>query len=144
MFANVENWIAYAQQVEQWFSMPNSLLLNLLARETGGDNIYNINPQARNAWSGAMGLGQFLPSTWGWLRRYIPWAVDAYNPYQAIVAAGFYLTYLAYQFNSWTLGVMAYNWGPGNVNRWLNQGDREVPAETWGYVETVAGYLGGQ
>lgn len=44
-------------------------------------------------------------------------------------------------------GLMAYNWGPGNVDKWIAGGrdPQAVPAETRAYVQKVAGVMqGGQ
>lgn len=140
---DINTVLIYIDAVERAYGIPQGWLARLLARETGGDNIYAINPMAINPRSGAKGLAQFMPATFSWVGKYIKWARDAFNPYHSIAAAGFYLAYLAHKFGDWSLGAMAYNWGPGNVNSWLRTGTgangQPVPAETWAYVDTVAG-----
>ena len=40
--------------------------------------------------------------------------------------------------------LMAYNWGPGNTDRWLSGGQKApIPKETQNYVATIMGSLGG-
>lgn len=43
------------------------------------------------------------------------------------------------RFNDWQLAVAAYNWGPGNVHKWLLQGadPKGLPQETFNYVADV-------
>ena len=53
-----------------------------------------------------------------------------------------YLNRMIDRYGSQSLGLMAYNWGPGNVDQWLKNGMKgRVPRETRKYV---AGILGGQ
>lgn len=51
-----------------------------------------------------------------------------------------YLAKLQDYYSSPTLGLIAYNWGPGNTNMWLRGGGdpSKLPAETQAYVAGIA------
>lgn len=43
------------------------------------------------------------------------------------------------RFNDWQLAVCSYNWGPGNVHKWITQGSdfMQMPLETRNYLSDV-------
>jgi hypothetical protein len=109
-------------------------------------------PRAYNKTSGAEGIAQFLPST---AAQY--GVADPYNPSQAIPGAARYDAALESEFSgNMGLALAAYNWGPGNLQNWLNRGGVIVPPsldsknnpiprtgtpplETQNYVQAITG-----
>jgi len=84
---------------------------------------------------GACGLMQFMPAT---ARQY---RVDRSDPVSSLEGAGRYLAYLKRSFGNEGLALAAYNWGEGNVRRWLAKGARldKAPLETRDYVLKITG-----
>lgn len=104
----------------------NGIPAFMLARLAWQESHYRpdiINGQVKSS-AGALGIMQIVP-------RWHP-GVDPLNPAAAIPYAGRYLKNLYRQFGTWKLALMAYNWGPGNVSRWLRNGG-SVPRETQNY-----------
>jgi hypothetical protein len=101
------------------------------------------NPNAINKKSGAAGLGQFMPATAKML------GIDPMDPVQARAGVNKYLDHLQQKFGSIDHALMAYNWGEGNVQHWLN-GDINPktgrpytpPKETRRYVAKVKAEMG--
>lgn len=52
-----------------------------------------------------------------------------------------YLDAMIRKYGNQTTALMAYNWGPGNVDKWLASGAdiKKVPSETLNYVKKVTG-----
>lgn len=117
-----------------------SLLASLLKNES------NWNPNARGPkipkYAGtedeqAVGIAQFLPST----ARDMG-VNDPFDPMQAIPGAAKYLGMQLKQFNNDPiLALMAYNWGPDNVQKWLAGGQNisKIPQQTREYVKRILG-----
>lgn len=84
---------------------------------------------------GAQGLMQFMPQT---AKRF---NIDPLDPKQAIPATGAYLRKNYEMFGDWSHALAGYNWGEGNVQKMLTNGDRTPPAETKDYVKTIIGKL---
>lgn len=81
--------------------------------------------------AGCVGLMQLNP-------RYFPGAGVSWQA--DIETAGKYLAALTSQFHGdWHLGIMAYNWGPGNVAKYVaNDWDiDDLPIETRNYIIAV-------
>lgn len=116
-------WRPLVNAVEKKYGMPAGMLYALIAKESG------FNPRATNKWSGAAGLMQLMPK--------IHTSVDPYNPNQAIPYAGAYLYSLKKRFGSWVMALAAYNWGPGNVNKWI-AGKKFPPKETRDYMVLIS------
>lgn len=115
------------REAEKYGLDPN-LLSTLLWKES------RFNPKAKSP-AGAMGISQLMPGTAKEL------GVDPWDVEQAIGGAAKYLKTQINTFGDVTKGLMAYNWGPGSVGRWLKAGadpDR-VPAETKDYVRDITG-----
>lgn len=78
--------------------------------------------------AGAKGIMQIVP-------RWHP-DVDPLNPPEAILYAGSYLKRLYKRFGSWSDALAAYNWGEGNLQKWLD-GRGTMPQETKNYVSEI-------
>jgi soluble lytic murein transglycosylase-like protein len=84
---------------------------------------------------GALGMFQFMPATAQSL------GVDPLNVASAADGAARYLVQNKNKFGTWTLALMAYNWGPGNVSKYL-AGTKTIPTETANYVAQITGDTG--
>lgn len=102
--------------------------------------------QAESAWlprgtpnsAGASGITQFIPST---ARRY----GVVYGTSDAAIATQFrgqakYMKFLLNRYNgNKQLALMAYNWGEGNVDRYVRgQTKGWMPQETRGYINKIS------
>lgn len=101
---------------------------------------------------GALGIGQFMPGTARDMglqlvpSTYNGTETQTYDPFASIDAAGRYLKKLHGMFNDWDAALIAYNWGPGNVQKWL-RGDKYLshglevsynpPEESRKYVQQI-------
>lgn len=76
----------------------------------------NFNPNAVGA-DGERGLAQILPSTWPEASMGLPWA-NAFDPETNLTAWGNYMQSLLNRYGwDYNRALMAYNGGPGNVDR---------------------------
>jgi hypothetical protein len=109
------------------YSLDPNFLSRLLYQEN------RFRPQGTSP-AGAQGIAQFMPAT---AARY---GVDVNDPGSSIEGAAHYLSDLSGRYGG-NLGLTAagYNWGEGNVDKWL-QGKNQPPAETTGYVNTITGH----
>lgn len=108
-----------------------ALVYGMIAQESGG------RPGAVSS-AGARGLTQLRPGTAKDLG-----VTDPHNPDQAIPAGVRYLKQQLVKYNGdERLALMAYNWGPGSVDKWLKDGadPEKIPAETRAYVQKVKAY----
>ena len=87
---------------------------------------------------GAVGLMQFMPAT---AKEY---GIDPLNVEQSIDAAGKYLKKMFSKYKHWPDAIASYNWGPGNVDRWIKNGrvKNKMPQETSGYIVEVMRNVG--
>ena len=72
---------------------------------------------------GAIGLMQMMPDTFKWLTDDILFehmeVGMLYDPETNIRYGTYYLSYLYDRYADWDLVIAAYNGGPGNVDKWL-------------------------
>jgi soluble lytic murein transglycosylase-like protein len=109
------------------YGIPPDMFMRLLHVENPAGDPAAVNPR-----SGAAGLGQFVPGTAAHL------SINPLDPHVSLNAAAQYLGSLRQEFPDWRHAVMAYNWGPGNVRRWLdNNCANELPAETVAYLSHI-------
>lgn len=105
-----------------------ALVMAVIAQESGGK-------QDAKSKAGAKGLMQLMPDTAKWLK------VDADCPKQNVRGGVSYLKRLLDKYGDVRLALMAYNWGPGNVDAWRETGKgtrgQAVPEETRRYVPGV-------
>jgi hypothetical protein len=107
------------------------LLRRLVRQESAGD------PAAVSS-TGARGLTQLMPETARDL------GVDPDNPDQNLAGGARYLRQQLDAYNGDVRKALAaYNWGPGNLNKAIekygDQWDQHLPAETEDYIKKVAG-----
>jgi soluble lytic murein transglycosylase-like protein len=83
----------------------------------------------------ACGLMQFMNAT---AQEY---SVDRFNIVSSIKGAEAYIGRLEKQFGNLGLALAAYNYGPGNLGKWLKKGSdiAALPVETQNYVMQITG-----
>jgi len=115
---------------------------DIFARQIAQESSFN--PRAVSP-AGALGIAQFMPDT---AKRF---GIDPLNPSQAIPAAAKYVARNRDMFGgNLGLALAGYNWGEGNVQKWLQSGANPaaMPGETRRYVADITGqpidaWLGG-
>jgi soluble lytic murein transglycosylase-like protein len=117
--------VALLRAAEDRYAIPRDLLVRLAWQES------RFNVAAHNAASNATGIMQIVP-------RWHP-GVDPLDPPAAIDYGARYLADQWHRFGSWELALKAYNWGPGNVNKWLASGGASPPEplETQNYSAQI-------
>lgn len=109
-----------------------SLMMHVMQKETGGLK----NPEEARSSAGAQGVMQFMPGT---AKQY---GINPNIPEEAIPAGAKHLFGLVNHYKGdEKLAAMAYNWGQGNVDKWLKNGadPRKIPKETRNYVAGLGG-----
>lgn len=97
-----------------------------------------FDPNARSP-VGAQGLMQLLPGTAKDLK-----VSNAFNPEDNIRGGAKYIAQQIKTFGDVDTALMAYNWGPGNTQKWIDGGrdPNKVPKETREYLNKVKGRMG--
>ncbi|EMQ4317124.1 lytic transglycosylase domain-containing protein [Yersinia enterocolitica] len=118
----------------------DDLLHGVMMTESGG------NPLAYNASSGAAGAYQFMPATAREMGLKVNGQEDErLDPEKSRAAASIYLRKLLKKYDGNTDNALrAYNWGMGNVDKWIANGSNpaELPKETREYTGKVRGNMG--
>ncbi|NLJ80090.1 MAG: lytic transglycosylase domain-containing protein [Firmicutes bacterium] len=142
----------------QWsFPLYFSALIKAQSEESGLDPLLlaavikvesGFQPQAVSS-KGAVGLMQIMPETAFWLgeqQGLVLSKKDLFQPERNLGLGSFYLKSLLREFPSEEAALAAYNAGPNNVRRWINEGlwdgslkniDGVPFAETRAYVRKV-------
>ncbi|HGK4675252.1 TPA: lytic transglycosylase domain-containing protein [Kluyvera georgiana] len=122
-------------------STMDGLLDALMMTESGG------NPLAYNAGSGATGAYQFMSGTARDLGLRVDSKVDErLDPEKSRAAASVYMRQLLNRYDGNVDNALrAYNWGMGNVDKWIASGSdpSKLPKETREYTGKVYGNMGG-
>ncbi len=125
---------AFIAEASQRFGIPEHWIRAVLRVESAGD-VRAISS------AGAMGLMQVMPDTWAGLRSRHGFGRDPYDPRDNILAGTAYLREMWDRYGNVAAMLAAYNAGPGRYDEHLATG-RTLPAETRGYVATLAPVLG--
>lgn len=122
---------ALALEKNKSHGVDERLLKHVMHKETGGmkDREHAVSK------AGAQGVMQLMPGTAKDLG-----VKDPFNASQNIEGGIKYLAQLERKYKDPKLAAMAYNWGPGNVDKWLMAGadTSKLPRETQGYVQGLA------
>ncbi len=137
----------YAEYVEVYaeqYGVPENLVFAVIHTESSFDSgaISSV---------GAVGLMQMLPETFEWLTDEILFdhleSGMLYDPETNIKYGTYLLSRYYDRYGDWELTLAAYNGGPGNVDKWLEDpeyadgegGLKKIPfKETRNYVKKVA------
>jgi hypothetical protein len=121
----------YAMKVAEKYGVDPELASYVMKKETGGMK----NPSSAVSSAGAQGVMQLMPGT----ARDMG-VKDSFDPYQNIEGGIKYLAMLNKKYEDPKLVAIAYNWGPGNTDKWLKSGAdvSKLPAETRKYIAQMA------
>lgn len=124
-----EPYLPLIQQAEKANNMPPTLLARILDIESAYRD--DIITGKITSPVGAVGIAQIVP-------RWHP-NVNPKDPTQAIPYAAKYITDMYKKYGSWQKAVAAYNWGPGNLNKFLAGTYQHLPLETSNYLKKLWG-----
>ena len=112
-------------------SLSPDFALRIAQKETG--NL--ANPETAVSSAGALGVMQLMPRTARGLG-----VKDPLNPDENISGGVRYAKQMLDKYGDEKLAAMAYNWGPGNVDKWLKSGKgiEALPRETQKYAAAFA------
>ena len=109
------------------YNVNYKLVLHIINKETGNlkDKINAVSS------SGAQGVMQLMPSTAKELGVNNP-----FDPKENIEGGVRYLAKLVKKYGNMKFAAMAYNWGPGNTDKWIKNGEKKelIPRETLHYI----------
>ena len=132
-------WEPAIDQAARKFKVPAQWIRAVMRQESGGRTMLAENlPIVSTA--GAVGVMQVMPGTYTEMAAQYKLGADPYNPRDNIYAGAAYLNWLHKKYG-YPAMFAAYNDGPGNIEQNL-QGDRALPAETRGYIASIARSLG--
>lgn len=121
-------------------SSMDDILHGIMMTESGGD------PMAYNERSGATGAYQFMADTGREMGLRVDDQVDErLDPEKSRAAASIYMRQLLKRYNGNVDNALrAYNWGMGNVDKWIANGSNpeDLPKETREYTGKVHGHAG--
>jgi soluble lytic murein transglycosylase-like protein len=115
---------------------PLSSVAGAVAQVESGGRQFDAKGNVIVSSAGALGIMQLMPQTAAGL------GVNPYDANDNMRGGTLYLGQMFDEFGNWRDALAAYNWGPGNVSRTLNNGG-EFPSSVNGYVDSVSGILGG-
>ncbi len=119
----------YFDAATKKYNLPENFLARIAWQESRfRDDI--ISGQLKSS-AGAVGIMQIVP-------RWHP-DVDPLNVPEAIDYAAKYLSNLYKKYGSWSKAIAAYNWGPGNMDKFLRGDIAAMPKETRDYIKGVVG-----
>lgn len=127
-----------ARALENQYGLPGGLLSRLMALESRYD------PVAFNPCTGALGIAQVKPIFVQDMAGRFRSPFDPLNPRAALAATARYLAWVHRRTGSlsWSLPLMAYNWGEGNMSTWRGARSRGInaliPRETIAYIAAIA------
>lgn len=121
----------YAEKTAEKYGLDPAYVNKIIAKETGGLK----NPERAVSPAGAQGIMQLMPGTAKDLG-----VKDVFDPFQNIEGGVKYLAQLNKKYDDPRIAAIAYNWGPGNTDKWLKAGadPKKLPAETRRYVASLA------
>ena len=129
--AGTKDLQSYAIERSKNYDLDPKLVAHVMNKETGGlkDRAAAISPK------GAMGVMQLMPAT----AREMG-VKDPLDPVQNIDGGLKYLAMMGRKYGDPKLTAIAYNWGPGNTDKWLASGadNSKLPKETRNYVAGLA------
>lgn len=131
--ARASIYIDAINKSEKKYGIPHKLLGRLLYQESRFKPATIYGGKANHR--GAIGIAQIVP-------KWHP-SANPSDPWSSIDYAGLYLSQLYRQFGTWQYALMAYNWGPGNLRKYLDKKATGqlafLPLETRNYYSQILG-----
>lgn len=123
----------YAEQITakaEQMGLDPQFALYIAGKETGGLR----NPETAKSSAGALGIMQLMPGTAKDMG-----VKDPLDPEQNITGGLRYAKLMLDKYGDPKLAAIAYNWGPGNTDKWLKAGadPMKLPKETRNYVASL-------
>lgn len=112
--------------------VPAHIINRMIQQESGG------NPNAVSS-KKAQGLMQLMPKTGRELAKKEGVSYKPFDAAQNKKLGTRYINELFHKYRSIDLAVAAYNWGMGNLDKYLETGKGRVPSETRQYVKSITG-----
>ncbi len=131
-------WEPLIQDAARKFHMPAQWIRAVMRQESGGRTVLADNSPIISA-AGAMGVMQVMPGTYSQMAAQYRLGDDPFEPRDNIYAGAAYLNWLHHKYG-YPAMFAAYNDGPGNIEDHLHHG-RPLPAETRGYIASIARFL---
>jgi len=132
----LDRWQPLIDEASQRFAVPKSWIRAVIQRESAGRTLEGEN-QPITSPVGAIGLMQLMPATYRQISRKYDLGADATNPHDNIIAGTAYLSWLKQRYGFPSM-FGAYNYGPGNFQRFLNDPHKTLPRETADYIQAIA------
>jgi soluble lytic murein transglycosylase-like protein len=126
---NADKYLPLIVSAENSYDLPPSLLARVLDIESAYRE--DIITGLTRSPAGALGIAQIVP-------RWHP-TVNPLEPLEAIPYAAKYLHDLHARFGTWQKAIAAYNWGQGNLSKFLNGQIAQLPKETSNYLIKIFG-----
>jgi soluble lytic murein transglycosylase-like protein len=126
-------WAPYINVIEQSLGIPKDLLARMAYQESSfkPDVITGLVKSP----AGALGILQLIPQFWSTVQGPIPFTDQ--DTYAQIKQAAGFLASLHDRFGDWAEALAAYNFGPGNEEKYLEHKIAGLPQETQDYVTEI-------
>ena len=120
-----QDYAEYVTVYAERYGVPEELIYAVIRTESDFDS-------GAVSSAGAVGLMQLMPETFKWLTDEILFehmeSGMIYDPETNIRYGTYYLSRLYDRYGNWEVALAAYNGGPGNVDKWL-ENDRYADGE---------------
>ena len=137
IYKKPEEYTPYVEKYSKQYGVPESLVWAVIKTESGFDS-------SAESDVGAVGLMQLMPDTFNDITASrLKEGLDVgmrYDPETNIRYGTYYLSYLYERYGDWDKVIAAYNWGLGNLDKWLADGHTvdDIPVkETANYLKKV-------
>jgi hypothetical protein len=133
--ALMARWEPLIQGASRRFKVPALWIRAVMRQESGGRTVNPDNSPIIST-AGAMGIMQLMPGTYREIADQYGLGADPFDTHDNIYAGAAYLNWL-YRKYGYPAMFAAYNDGPGNIDNHIHHA-RQLPAETRGYVTSIA------
>lgn len=126
-------WVPELNAIEDAMHIPHDLLARMAFEESSFLERRIRGLEASPA--GALGILQLMPQFFPCVHAPIPYSDDSVRT--QIVRAAQYFASLHTRFGDWAEALAAYNFGPGNEEKYLQHRLAGLPEETLNYVSQI-------
>lgn len=137
----LDRWQPLVREASQKFDVPETWIRAVIQRESGGRTLEGEDRPITSR-VGAIGLMQLMPATYRQMSAQYDLGRDPTNPRDNIYAGTAYLSWLKDRYGFPHM-FAAYNYGPGNFDRFLADRRAILPAETSAYIKAITQAVSG-